>query len=174
MFDFNLVFTDFFHREELGKLLGCTISDAQLKKVSSSAKRLFELQHGKFENLVSEEPMINPSTTEPCEFGSDLFFKAPARFFVDMSAESWMPFGDKSSSASFSHLEENENHEGAMNSLLSTNRESMNLKWLKNACDIIVQEGGSQLSGDELAMALCRVLVSNKAGDEVVFLRGSI
>ncbi|RRT57594.1 hypothetical protein BHE74_00036487 [Ensete ventricosum] len=43
---------------------------------------------------------------------------------------------------------------------------TINLRWLKDACDLIVKNGASQLSGDELAMALCRVLLSDKAGDE--------
>jgi activating signal cointegrator complex subunit 3 len=44
----------------------------------------------------------------------------------------------------------------------------VNLRWLKDQCDLIATSGGSMLSGDELAMALCRVLRSNKAGDEVL------
>ncbi|OAY65889.1 hypothetical protein ACMD2_26336, partial [Ananas comosus] len=46
-------------------------------------------------------------------------------------------------------------------------RGTVNLRWLKDACDMIVKGGGSLLSGDELAMALSRVLLSNKAGDEI-------
>ena len=50
---------------------------------------------------------------------------------------------------------------------LSSDRGIVNLRWLNEACDLIVKGGGSQLSRNELAMALCRVLLSNKAGDEV-------
>jgi len=42
----------------------------------------------------------------------------------------------------------------------------VSLRWLKDQCNLITRSDGS-FSGDELAMALCRVLLSNKAGDEV-------
>ncbi|CAA6657392.1 unnamed protein product [Spirodela intermedia] len=154
-------------KEELEILLGCPISETHLKKVASSAKRLFELQHRNYETLVSEEISPDVGEDESREFGSDLFFQAPARFVVDVPGESWMHLEDGISITSFSHLEEDDNHIKTRNSNFGTNGESVNLKWLKNACDLIVQGGGSQLSGDELAMALCRVLVSNKAGDEI-------
>lgn len=136
----------------------------------SSAKRLFELQDRNYEALVSEEDSPDIGVDESREFGSDLFFQAPARFVVDLPGESWMPLEDEISITSFSHLEEQNSHIKSRNSHFGTDGERLNLKWLKNACDLIVQGGGSQLSGDELAMALCRVLVSDKAGDEVLFL----
>jgi activating signal cointegrator complex subunit 3 len=43
----------------------------------------------------------------------------------------------------------------------------VSLRWLKDRCALITKSGGSLLSGDELTMTLCRVLLSNKAGDEV-------
>ncbi|GFZ17013.1 U5 small nuclear ribonucleoprotein helicase [Actinidia rufa] len=41
------------------------------------------------------------------------------------------------------------------------------LPWLKNACDIIVKGSSLQLPQDELAMAICRVLYSEKPGNEI-------
>ncbi|KAL2639649.1 hypothetical protein AAZV13_06G182700 [Glycine max] len=46
-------------------------------------------------------------------------------------------------------------------------REKFNLTWLRDACDKIVKNCNSQLSQDELAMAICRVLYSEKPGEEI-------
>ena len=45
------------------------------------------------------------------------------------------------------------------------------LLWLRNAYDIIVKGSSLQLPQDELAMAICRVLDSEKPGDEVMLFQ---
>ncbi|GKC89958.1 hypothetical protein Tco_1150607 [Tanacetum coccineum] len=46
-------------------------------------------------------------------------------------------------------------------------RGTFDLEWLGNECSRIVNSSASQLPQDELAMAICRVLDSDKAGDEI-------
>ncbi|MFS7990260.1 hypothetical protein Hanom_Chr11g01056651 [Helianthus anomalus] len=41
------------------------------------------------------------------------------------------------------------------------------LEWLRNECSRIVSGSASQLPQDELAMAICRVLESDKTGGEI-------
>lgn len=103
------------------------------------------------------------------EFGININFQAPVRFLVDKSIENGVSIFDGS------YLTSDSVHEEGYDEFEATNHHSVidknvNLRWLKDACDMIVKKGGSQLSGDELAMALCRVLESDKAGDEVLMI----
>uniref|UniRef100_A0A1D1YQG8 RNA helicase n=1 Tax=Anthurium amnicola TaxID=1678845 RepID=A0A1D1YQG8_9ARAE len=152
---------------ELERLVGYSISESHLKKVAMSTWRLFGLQHGDHKASLINENIVDVCEDETVEFGSDLAFQAPARFIVDMLLENGLPWVDESSISSVLLIEEQVNRFESRNNHFSTGSEIVNLRWLRDACDLIVQGGGSQLSGDELAMALCRVLESNKAGDEI-------
>ncbi|MQL70665.1 hypothetical protein Taro_003023 [Colocasia esculenta] len=151
---------------ELERLIGYSISESHLKKVALSAQRLSELQHNNLETLSIKENTPDVAEDESVEFGSDLAFQAPARFLVDMSLESGLLWENETSISSFSNMEEDKQL-WSRSYQFSTSNETVNLRWLRDACDLIVEGGGSQLSADELAMALCRVLESNKAGDEI-------
>lgn len=95
------------------------------------------------------------------EFGANLVFHHPARFLVDVSFEDgeiWEE-GTNVTSTSF-HGDWHDHNE-------NTNR-IFDLEWLRDECSRIVNGSTSQLPQDELAMAICRVLESDKAGDEVM------
>lgn len=103
------------------------------------------------------------------EFGININFQAPSRFLLDVSSDNGVSIFDGSYLTNVSipgegyHESESANHHSVID-------KNVNLRWLKDVCDMIVKKGGSQLSGDELAMALCRVLESDKAGDEVLMI----
>lgn len=150
-------------KDDLQMLVGYSIPCSSFHKVGSLAKRLCTLQ------CIGDEALDRTRMTDLCreseEFGAGISFQAPTRFLVDVSLENQPQFtGD--SLSEFFH-EEQYDQLASQHDNFSTDRGSVNLRWLNEACDLIVKGGGSQLSGDELAMALCRVLVSNKAGDEI-------
>ncbi|KAJ0974006.1 hypothetical protein J5N97_015971 [Dioscorea zingiberensis] len=99
------------------------------------------------------------------EFGNNITFQFPARFLVETPTENGYPLATDSWTTPIS-LQEDQDHQSLSSHQSNVRQGTVNLRWLKNVCDRIVG-GGSQLSGDELAMALCRVLQSNKAGDEI-------
>ncbi|PQM33209.1 hypothetical protein Pyn_14185 [Prunus yedoensis var. nudiflora] len=125
---------------EVQKLLGHAVSEANVRKVASLAQRLAGMQSSdKGTTLVSERPVNG--THDNVEFGADLVFHAPARFLVDVS------------------LEDGE--------LLVRKALEFLLHIMKDYIVAIVTKSSSQLSQDELAMAICRVLDSDKPGDEI-------
>ena len=146
------------------KLVGHTVLDANILKVASLVERLSSLQnkeHG-FDYL----PELTSEGSEDVEFGADLAFQPPARFLVDISIENGEDFFEETGTSS-------SNHDGWSNSLGSANSHtavsagSYDLEWLRDACDRIVSASTSQLPRDELAMTICRILDSEKPGDEV-------
>ncbi|KAI5331061.1 hypothetical protein L3X38_021187 [Prunus dulcis] len=151
---------------EVQKLLGHAVSDANVRKVASLAQRLAGMQSSdKGTTVVSERPVNG--THDNVEFGSDLVFHAPARFLVDVSLEDGELLGEESTGISSSYYEGLYSHGNLNDHHPSTDGRSFNLSWLKDACDQIVTKSSSQLSRDELAMAICRVLDSDKPGDEI-------
>ncbi|XP_072988680.1 DExH-box ATP-dependent RNA helicase DExH14 isoform X2 [Typha latifolia] len=153
-------------RGELQRLVGYNIPDSSLQKVASLAQRLFALQHTDNEAIFIQETVKDRSQDSSCEFGANFTFKAPSRFLVDVSFNDGISLGSVNSSTKFRA----EQYDGCMVSVshnLVNDSGTVNLRWLKDACHMIVEGGSSQLSGDELAMALCRVLLSSKAGDEI-------
>ncbi|KAJ8643830.1 hypothetical protein MRB53_005578 [Persea americana] len=151
---------------ELQRLFGYSVSETSLQKVASLAQRLFSLQSSDHEAGVTVQMSSNGCIDDLSEFGININFQAPERFLVDISSENGVSIFDGSYLTSVSIHEEGYDESEATNhhSVIDKN---VNLRWLKDACDMIVKKGGSQLSGDELAMALCRVLESDKAGDEI-------
>ncbi|KAE9467177.1 hypothetical protein C3L33_00911, partial [Rhododendron williamsianum] len=152
---------------ELQKLLDHAISDASLQKVASLAHRLSLLQsdNDSRDGFVPGN-QVNGSADD-VEFGANLVFRPPARFVVDVSLEDGELWGEESA-LPFSLLQE-----GGYDCSDTTKYDStadgkhFDLRWLRNECDKIVKGSTSQLPQDELAMAICRVLDSEKHGDEI-------
>ncbi|XP_042461584.1 DExH-box ATP-dependent RNA helicase DExH14-like isoform X1 [Zingiber officinale] len=152
---------------ELQRLIGYNIEDAILQKMASLAQRLYVLQHSPNNALVAQEIGADGCGDSTIEFGSDLSFQVPSRFVLDVPSENVTTLS--SDFLPTSAFDDNHySHTHFANHDSTTDQRTGSLKWLKDACDMIVQhDGASQISGDELAMALCRVLLSNKAGDEI-------
>ncbi|XP_074592624.1 DExH-box ATP-dependent RNA helicase DExH14 isoform X2 [Curcuma longa] len=152
---------------ELQRLIGYNIEDAILQKMASLVQRLYALQHTPNNALVAQEIGADGCGDSTIEFGSELSFQVPSRFVLDAPLENVTPLSsDFLPTSTFDDNHHSRTHFANHNS--TTDQRTGSLKWLKDACDMIVQhDGASQISGDELAMALCRVLLSNKAGDEI-------
>ncbi|KAF2937977.1 hypothetical protein DAI22_03g087400 [Oryza sativa Japonica Group] len=150
-------------RNELENLVGYSVQDSVLKKLAQLAQMLCSLQWARGHELVQ----INADESITSEFGANFDFKPPSRFIVDVSLDDDLPLG---SGVLSSKPAEHDQYD-ASSASVSHNSVSpggyVNLRWLKDQCDLITRSGGSVLSGDELAKALCRVLLSNKAGDEI-------
>lgn len=151
---------------ELQKLIGLDVSDSKLQKVASLAQRLFQFQPREHSAPLVSESHVNGSG-DGLEFGADLVFRAPARFLVDGSLEVEELMEDESTVPSPFH-DGWHNHTNASNYHSGADAQNFNLSWLRNACDRIVRESNSQLSRDDLAMAICRVLDYEKPGEEVL------
>ncbi|XP_027168021.1 DExH-box ATP-dependent RNA helicase DExH14 isoform X1 [Coffea eugenioides] len=148
---------------DLQKLFGYEVPLSKLQRVLSLVKRLFELQ--KKDDGTAYIPEGQDKSADDMEFGADLVFRAPTRFLVDVVLEDSDLFIEEAT--------EIPNH-GAWYELgdsatyiPSASGGNVDLEWLRDACDKIVSESISQLPRDELAMAICRVLDSEKPGDEI-------
>lgn len=150
-------------------LIGYSISDSTLQKVASLAQRLFSLQFTDDQTDLILAKVADEGAYYH-EFGNDITFQSPARFLVETPLENGYPLATDSWTALVSPHEDNDHQQVLSSHESSVSHGTVNLRWLKNVCDQIVEGGGSQLSGDELAMAICRVLQSNKAGDEVLIM----
>lgn len=153
-------------RFELQKLIGHTLADAKLRQVASLAQRLLSLQPLNKMSAISIER--NLDADDDLEFGADLFFQAPARFLVDVSLDEVDMMDFESIVPLEFHNEQYGHTSPADHSIVDG--EKFNLAWIRDACDKIVRNCDSQLSQDELAMAICRVLNSEKPGEEVYCL----
>lgn len=151
-------------RLELQKLIGHAIADAKLRQVASLAQRLSKLQPSIKNSAFSLER--NLDADEGLEFGDDLAFQAPARFLVDVSLDDGDMIDFKNTVSSAFHKEQYGHTDPTDHFVIDG--EKFNLTWLRDACDKIVRNCNSQLSRDELAMAICRVLNSEKPGEEVL------
>lgn len=100
------------------------------------------------------------------EFGSNIFFKVPKRFLTNIPIENCAFFENQHPSFLSPLCEAKVDYPISTNHSVVSNGAG-NLRWLKDVCDKIVKAASTQLSGDELALALCRVLNTNRAGDEV-------
>lgn len=160
LFPHKLLFT----RGELQKLVGYSAQDSNLQNVAELAHRLYLLQRDDHE---SESTWIGiaDGCGDATEFGSDIAFKVPSRFLVDVLLEN----GATSSGDGFESVVPHEGqHWMQAHHALNAEREVVSLRWLKDECEVIVKQRSSPLSGDDLAMALCTILLSKKAGDEVL------
>lgn len=154
------------HRFEIQKLIGHTVADAKLRQVASLAQRLLNLQPSNNNSATSCERSLDAD--ENLEFGADLVFQAPSRFLVDVSLDDG-DMMDFESTVPVEFHKEQYGHTGPTDHPV-VHGEKFNLTWLRDACDKIVRNCNSQLSRDELAMAICRVLYSEKPGEEVLLV----
>lgn len=153
-------------KSKLQKLIGHAVSDARLQKVAALSQRLYGLQPRNSGAALIVESHVNGSGDD-LEFGADLAFQAPARFLVDTSLEDGELLGEESAAPLsmfhdgwYDHGDPGQNHS-------TTDGGNLDLSWLRDACDQIVGESTSQLSQDDLPMAICRVLDSDKPGEEI-------
>lgn len=153
-------------KSKLQKLIGHAVSDARLQKVAALSQRLYGLQpRNSGAAIIVESHVIGSG--DDLEFGADLAFQAPARFLVDTSLEDGEMLGEESAATLsmfhdgwYDHGDPGQNHS-------TTDGGNFDLSWLRDACDQIVGESTSQLSQDDLPMAICRVLDSDKPGEEI-------
>ncbi|KAE8716018.1 hypothetical protein F3Y22_tig00110156pilonHSYRG00213 [Hibiscus syriacus] len=150
---------------ELQKVIGHGVSYANVRKVSSLAKKLHQSQPRDSGAVLCSEKAVN-GTDDDLEFGDDLVFKAPARFLVDVSLEDVELLGEGSIAPS-SSIEGWHDKNGTINYHDTADGRNFNLSWLRDSCELIVRGSTSQLSRDDLAMAICRVLDSDKPGEEI-------
>lgn len=150
-------------RSELQKLLGHAVSHEKVHKAVNAVQTLSNLQPDNHEAMYTAEAQVNGDDGQ--EFGANLVFHQPARFLVDASFEDgdlWRESTNVTSSSlhgEWYDYSERTNHHPVSG--------TFDLEWLGNECSRIVSSSASQLPQDELAMAICRVLDSDKAGDEV-------
>lgn len=146
------------------KVVGHTLLDTNILKVASLVERLSSLQN---KELGSDYlPELTSEGSEDVEFGADLEFQPPARFLVEIPLDNGEVFLDETGTSSSNH-EGWSNNGGSANFHTSVGAGSYDLEWLRDACDRIVRASTSQLPRDELAMTICRILDSEKPGDEV-------
>nr|XP_010936311.1 DExH-box ATP-dependent RNA helicase DExH14 isoform X2 [Elaeis guineensis] len=153
-------------RGELHRLVGYYVPDSSIQKVAVSAQRLFTLQCSSHEAALIQESVIDGAADNNSEFGASILFQSPSRFVMDVPLEDGISLANDCGTTAPFLVEQYDNIVSGHHHS-SPEPGTVSLRWLKDACDLIVKRGGSQLSGDELAMALCRVLLSNKAGDEI-------
>ncbi|KAK4427739.1 DExH-box ATP-dependent RNA helicase DExH14 [Sesamum alatum] len=151
-------------RFQLQKFIGHTIPDANILKIALLVERLSALQ--KNEHGTGYLPELVSEGSEDLEFGADLVFRPPARFLVDVSLEDAEILVEETSTSSSNH-ERWSDYGASANFNPSANEGNFDLEWLRDTCDRIIRASGSQLPLDELAMTICRILDSDKPGDEI-------
>ncbi|XAR63795.1 DNA helicase [Bertholletia excelsa] len=151
---------------EVQKFLGHAVSDANLQKVASLVQKLSLLQVNDSSDIFVPGWETNESCNDT-EFGADLDFRPPSRFLVDVSLEDGGLLCEERPSHSSSLPEGWYDSSNSMNYDLAADGKRFDLRWLRDACNKIVERSTSQLPQDEIAMAICRVLDSEKPGDEI-------
>ncbi|CAH9088182.1 unnamed protein product [Cuscuta europaea] len=149
-------------RLDLQKLVGYAISSTTLQKAAYLAQRLSELQHKNCKTINGQK--MQDMSGGNLEFGADLLFQPPTRFLVDASIEDKdLDVVHSNKAIKYQHA----SHHGNSFDSVHLTGARFNLDWLRDACDKIVSESTSQFPRDELAMTICRVLDSEKPGDEI-------
>ncbi|EOY22054.1 hypothetical protein QUC31_007545 [Theobroma cacao] len=151
---------------ELQKVIGHGVSYANVQKVACLAQKLSQSQPRDSGDTLVFEKHVNGSD-DGSEFGADLIFKAPARFLVDVSLEDVELLGEENTAPSSAFVEGCYDKNGTINYHNAADSVNFNLSWLRDSCERIVRGSTSQLSRDDLAMAICRVLDSDKPGEEI-------
>ncbi|XP_052179855.1 DExH-box ATP-dependent RNA helicase DExH14 isoform X1 [Diospyros lotus] len=152
-------------RLDLQNVLGHAVLDDSLRKVASLAQRLSLLQsNDSLDVFVPDRETYG--TLDDLEFGANLVFQPPSRFVVDVSLEDGDLF-EESTLRYYFPQHGWYDHNNPINYDPSADSKLFDLRWLRDACDKILKGSTSQLPRDELAMAICRVLDSEKPGDEV-------
>lgn len=142
-------------------VVGHGVSDANVKNVSSLARALYSIQPPHRSEVYADE------VDDGAEFGADLVFNLPARFLVE---ESLGEGGFQDVENNDAHASFSQGWSDVSDGINNQNAGKFDLSWLRDACGQLVRESNSQLSRDELAMAICRFLDSDKPGEEVCVL----
>ncbi|XP_051152610.1 DExH-box ATP-dependent RNA helicase DExH14 isoform X2 [Andrographis paniculata] len=145
------------------KLFGRAIPVEDMLKVALLVEKISVLQNSEHGASYLTESVGEGS--EDLEFGSDLMFRPPSRFLVDVSLENAAVLVEETSTSS--NHGGSSDYGGSGNFHPSSSQGNFDLEWLRDACDRIVRGSVSQLPRDELAMAICRILDSEKPGDEI-------
>ncbi|KAL0357444.1 UNVERIFIED_CONTAM: DExH-box ATP-dependent RNA helicase DExH14 [Sesamum calycinum] len=172
------------------ELMGGEVVSQEFQEVALNAYRLFGAAYGSEEDdgdivpmifkveicqpryLVKNEhgtgylPELVSEVSEDLEFGADLVFRPPARFLVDISLEDAEILVEETSTSSSNH-ERWSDYGASANFHPSVSEGNFDLEWLRDTCDRIIRASSSQLPRDELAMTICRILDSDKPGDEI-------
>ncbi|PKI47749.1 hypothetical protein CRG98_031882, partial [Punica granatum] len=155
-------------RVELEKIVGHAVSVAHVQKVASHAQRLSVLQPGDHGIAINSKEQVNGYSSD-VEFGADLAFHAPSRFLIDVALEDVDLLGiEASASQSLASFHHGWYEDGDSKYNQLADGRSYDLSWLRDLCDVLARDSSSALSGDELAMTICRVLDSDKPGEEVL------
>ncbi|KAJ8773139.1 hypothetical protein K2173_028316 [Erythroxylum novogranatense] len=147
----------------LQRLIGHAISDTNIQKAATLSGKLSGLQRGNYGAAFILEKHVNDVDNE-LEFGSDLVFQAPSRFLVDVDLDNLELLSDD---RPLFHNNGWYDHNDNVNNHSVVDGGNFNLSWLRDACNRIVNGSNSQLSRDDLAMAICRVVDSDKPGEEI-------
>ncbi|OWM65237.1 hypothetical protein CDL15_Pgr008827 [Punica granatum] len=152
---------------ELEKIVGHAVSVAHVQKVASHAQRLSVLQPGDHGIAINSKEQVNGYSSD-VEFGADLAFHAPSRFLIDVALEDVDLLGiEASASQSLASFHHGWYEDGDSKYNQLADGRSYDLSWLRDVCDVLARDSSSALSGDELAMTICRVLDSDKPGEEI-------
>ncbi|CDY47017.1 BnaC02g42020D [Brassica napus] len=143
---------------ELQNVVGHAVSDANVKNVASFALALYSIQPAHQSEVYADE------VDDGAEFGADLVFNLPSRFLVE---ESLGERGFQDEESNGAHASFSEGWSDVSDMTKNQNAGKFDLSWLRDACGQMVRESNSQLSRDELAMAICRFLDSDKPGEEI-------
>ncbi|KAL5705274.1 DNA helicase [Ranunculus cassubicifolius] len=127
-----------------------------IPRLTNSLREYFDVDQASLhrktllKNLNPRKPNFDE---DEIEFGNEFVFYAPSRFITDL-----LPPID--------HDVVEEDDE-VLPETTSVGRGSMDLRGLREECGRIVEQSGSKVSAEELAMAICRVLDSEKPGEEI-------
>lgn len=152
-------------------------SDESLKKCAELAMSLLQWQKTQPGLQQQKSPSINEPLIETGEFpflmenefGHNIKFNPlPAPSMLEASPEDeWWLTDEGELDENLSHMNNSKEQENSGLSGEGTSGENSLLRWLKGACESASkQSGSSQFSGDELAMAVFRVLSTERSGDE--------
>ncbi|CAK9255752.1 unnamed protein product [Sphagnum jensenii] len=168
-------------REQLAKVFGQTFPDDKLLKVATLAHRLYSWKFGATDRNALEG-VTEAAGSSLVEFGADLDFQVPSESWNDLNGMTfdddddddngeWGEAIDSANSLTGTHLlnsfdvlknSAKNNYSTSEDRWQDSNEEEFGLRWLRRGCD---QAG--QLSGDDLAIAVCHVLESDRSGDEI-------
>lgn len=162
-------------------MFGQTFPDDKLLKVATLAHRLYSWKFGATDRSALEG-VTEAAGSSLVEFGADLDFQVPSESWNDLNGMTfdddddddngeWGEAIDSANSLTGTHLlnsfdvlknSAKNNYSTSEDHWQDSNEEEFGLRWLRRGCD---QAG--QLSGDDLAIAVCHVLESDRSGDEV-------
>ncbi|GLJ46147.1 hypothetical protein SUGI_0972180 [Cryptomeria japonica] len=159
-------------KENVHQLLGVSPSDAIIQKAASLANRLYKSQMENHVLSIDEASDLmdhrKSSEDNESEFGFNLNFRAPStNLNQEIAEEEEEIFLNNIAYSETDRRESNSKLSVDYSPGLNYDNKNFDLRWLKEICDQMAMTGGSQLPGDDLAMALCHVLDSDKPGDEV-------